>query len=94
MAENVIAKKLFISGRVQGVGFRWFAKRVGDRLGLQGYVRNLYDGRVETWVQGNPAAVDSFSREMAKGPGYSKVTGVEHVDVDPRSDFDGFLITF
>lgn len=94
MSENIIAKKLFISGRVQGVGFRWFAKRAADSLGLNGYVRNLYDGRVETWAQGSPTAVEAFRREMARGPSYSRVTGIEEMDVDTRSDFDSFLITY
>jgi len=54
-------------GRVQGVGFRWFAKETADSLGLAGWVRNLRDGSVEAEVEGTPDALDAFERRMRTG---------------------------
>ncbi|HMT07932.1 MAG TPA: acylphosphatase [Pyrinomonadaceae bacterium] len=53
----MIARHLFISGLVQGVGFRFFAQRSAARHQVKGYVRNLADGRVEAWAEGNSARV-------------------------------------
>lgn len=52
-----VRKHIFFSGRVQGVGFRWQSARLARNLGLTGWVRNLYDGRVEMEVQGEDLAL-------------------------------------
>lgn len=67
---------LIVSGVVQGVGFRWFVERVANNLGLVGYVRNLYDGSVETYAEGNEDALNAFHKEMKIGPRSAHVTGV------------------
>ena len=54
MTTNHIARRYFISGIVQGVGFRYFAQDEAERLHLSGYVRNLRDGRVEVYAIGSP----------------------------------------
>jgi acylphosphatase len=46
----VVARRFLVSGRVQGVGFRWFVKQTAEREGVTGWVRNLHDGRVEALV--------------------------------------------
>jgi len=58
--------KGFVSGRVQGVGFRYFVLRQARSLGLRGYVRNLPDGRVEFLLQGAP---DAVARNLPRGTG-------------------------
>lgn len=62
-----------IEGRVQGVGFRWSAKRRADQLGVAGWVRNLPDGSVEVFVQGPPVAVTAMERWLGVGPASARV---------------------
>ncbi|MEP6705591.1 MAG: acylphosphatase, partial [Acidobacteriota bacterium] len=54
----MIARKFYIRGRVQGVGYRYFAQRSAARHQIRGYVRNLDDGRVEAYAQGAERAVE------------------------------------
>src|SRR2546422_7507960 len=53
-----VAKKYVVSGRVQGVGYRFFAERVAQELGMGGYVKNLWDGRVEVYAIGDEALLE------------------------------------
>lgn len=64
----MLALQLTVSGRVQGVGFRWWAQGVARQLGLAGRVRNLPDGRVEILVQGEPDAVRTLLRLAIEVP--------------------------
>jgi len=66
----------FVSGRVQGVGFRYFVMRHARAESLQGYVRNLADGRVEFHLQGESAAVARVLDFIRRGPDYSRVEAV------------------
>ncbi len=65
---------LTLTGRVQGVGFRYFAHRVAQRLNLGGWVRNLPNGSVEVEVEGPRAALEAFAAEMERGPSAAQVT--------------------
>jgi len=87
-----IARRLFISGQVQGVGFRYFAQRIAARHQVRGYVRNLPDGRVEAFVQGIESAVTGFIHDVAAGPRYSNVTGLEELVVEPSKEYSTFRI--
>jgi acylphosphatase len=82
----LIAKKYWISGRVQGVGFRFFAEREAKRLSLLGYVRNLADGRVEVYAIGEARPLSQFRQRLAGGPAGAHVKSVEDLDepVDHR----------
>jgi len=71
-----------ITGRVQGVGFRWFAHDAAAREGVDGWVRNLPDGRVEAEIEGELDAVDRVEAALRRGPAASRV---EHVNVDERA---------
>ena len=88
----MIARRLFISGLVQGVGFRFFAQRVAARHQVRGYVKNLPDGRVEAFAQGNESAVTGFIRDIAAGPRYSSVTDIEELVLEPTREFSTFRI--
>lgn len=66
-----------MSGRVQGVGFRWFVLRRGERLALDGWVRNLPDGRVEVAAVGPQAAADALEDALRVGPRLARVDSVE-----------------
>ena len=65
---------------VQGVGFRFFARRHATRLGLGGYARNLADGRVEVYAVGTTGQLHSLAAELARGP---SVASVERVEEEP-----------
>ena len=71
-----MTKRYLVAGRVQGVGYRWFARGEATRLGLVGYAANLPDGRVEVVAQGEPPALDAFEHELARGPAAARVTSV------------------
>lgn len=80
----------FVSGRVQGVGFRYFVSRYADAGGLTGYAKNLPDGRVEFLLQGEPAAVERVVDALRSGPGHARVSGVELGDAEDLPARDGF----
>jgi acylphosphatase len=84
--KTKIGKKFVISGRVQGVGFRYFAERWAEQLGIAGYVKNLWDGSVEVYAIGDSLSLEDFKLRLAEGPRSAYVTGVSESDepVDPR----------
>lgn len=71
------ARHVVVSGRVQGVGFRWSARETADALGITGWVRNRRDGRVEAHVEGPPQAVEEMVAWLAEGPSPARVAEVE-----------------
>ena len=88
----MIARQYLISGRVQGVGFRYFTQRASARHQVRGYVRNLPDGRVEVWAEGSEKAIIAFRDDLAAGPAYSKIDGVEEIVVEPSRAYSSFRI--
>jgi len=72
-----VARRYIISGRVQGVGFRFFAETAAMREGIDGWVRNLPDGRVEVAAEGDADAMDRFERAMRHGPPAARVDDVD-----------------
>ena len=87
-----VSKKFVISGRVQGVGFRFFAERVANQLGIHGYVKNLWDGNVEVYAIGDTASLEELKRHLAEGPRSSHVSGVEESDEPVNARYKRFLI--
>jgi len=71
-----VCRRVLVSGRVQGVGFRASCALHAGQLGLAGFARNLGDGRVEAVVQGRPDAVDAFVAWCRVGPQLARVTSV------------------
>ena len=71
------AARFWVSGRVQGVGFRFSARRRALELGLSGYARNLADGRVELLAQGEGARIDAFEEWLQHGPPLARVERVQ-----------------
>ncbi len=88
----IIARKFLISGLVQGVGFRFFAQRSAARHQVLGYVKNLEDGRVETFVQGDEAVVKAYMEDMTAGPYYARVEDIEETVAEPNRSLTAFLI--
>jgi acylphosphatase len=93
--EHKQAKRYFVSGNVQGVGFRYFTQRAAERLQLNGYTRNLPDGRVEAYAIGTPQELAQFRSDLKRGPWGATVTEVreEHAAIDPNYAH-GFVITY
>jgi acylphosphatase len=90
--DKKIARRFFISGDVQGVGFRFFAQRAAARHQVVGYVKNLNDGRVEALVEGPMQSVEAFKHELATGPRFSSVDHVEEINIDPTGTYSLFRI--
>lgn len=88
----VIARKFYIRGLVQGVGYRFFAQRSAARYQVHGYVRNLEDGRVEALAQGSEDAVKGFRDDLTAGPRFSSVEDIEEIVLDPNRAFSTFRI--
>ncbi len=76
------AVKGYVSGRVQGVGFRYFVQRHAERLGVTGWAANLKDGRVEVLLCGNAAAIEELQQQVAQGPPASSVVDLQWQSVD------------
>jgi len=87
-----VARRYIISGRVQAVGFRWFAETVAAREGLHGWVRNLPDGRVEASAEGDADAIERFERALRHGPPAARVDDVEVDAVAPSGRDTGFIV--
>jgi acylphosphatase len=77
-----VTKHLAISGRVQGVGFRFYMERQARALGIRGWVRNRRDGSVESVIQGEPQAVDAMIAWARQGPPSAVVAEVKISDSD------------
>jgi acylphosphatase len=77
----MIARRYVVSGRVQGVGFRWYVMRRAQALKLRGMVRNLPDGRVEVVAAGSDEGVARFEEDLREGPSLARVTGLDTSDL-------------
>lgn len=90
--ESSIARRVVVSGRVQGVFFRASTRREATRRGVRGWVRNRDDGRVEAHLEGSPDAVDAVEAWMRSGgPSSARVDEVDATDRDPSSH-DAFRV--
>lgn len=87
------AKKYYISGIVQGVGYRFFVERIARNLGLKGYVKNLWDGRVEVFAEGEDSLLNQLEEKLRIGPSSAEVEKVEVIEEIPKG-FKDFKITF
>jgi acylphosphatase len=76
-SETRGARRYLVSGRVQGVGFRYFVEKNAVRLGVTGWVRNLDDGRVEVQAQGTAEQLAALEGVLRQGPRWAEVRGVE-----------------
>ena len=85
--------EMVIHGRVQGVGFRWFARDVACELGLVGYVRNTRRGDVEFVAEGEEEVLEEVRRRLMRGPGLARVSGAEANTSDATGDYVEFRIS-
>ena len=83
------AKRFFVSGMVQGVGFRFFVERTATSLGVGGFVRNLFDGRVEVYAVGSAEQIDSMRNALRRGPRMANVGRVNEQDAEVLPEYVG-----
>jgi acylphosphatase len=88
----LVARRFLVTGRVQRVGFRMFAREAADVEGLHGWVANRPDGSVEGEVEGDREAVERFERRLYSGPPGARIVDVEIVGVAPAGRRTGFEI--
>ncbi len=81
----VVGRRFRVTGSVQGVGYRAFARRTAIALGLAGSARNLVDRSVEVVAVGPVAAVLAFEGALRRGPPHGNVTGLSWDEVDPET---------
>lgn len=84
--SDVARARFVVCGRVQGVGFRWFVWREGQRLGLVGVARNLADGTVEVLAEGDDEALGELERALHRGPSAARVERVDKSDLSREVD--------
>ena len=89
---NCLRAHVFISGRVQGVYFREYTRREAEKVGVKGWVRNLWDGRVEAVFEGPPDAVRHMVRWCHRGSPRARVERVEVHYEDCTGEFDRFRV--
>lgn len=90
---NLAARRYFISGRVQGVGYRYFVERVAAELGVAGYTRNLADGRVEVYAIGSAERLSEMAGRLRVGPMMADVHGIEEIEATVQ-DYTDFRIEY
>ena len=83
--------RLYITGTVQGIFYRAFIKENAEKLDIKGFVRNLEDGRIEIFIEGNPEPINKMIEICKKGPKHSEIKKVEE-KVEKFQDFKSFKI--
>ena len=94
MVENIKTYRVVLSGRVQGVGFRFFVESIACKYGTSGYVRNTFDRKVEVVCQGEEEDLKQFIDEVKKGPAFSVVTDVRIEEIKDSKEYNIFEIKF
>jgi len=92
--EGMRRVHVFLTGRVQGVGFRNFTRGQARRLGLKGWVRNLRDGRVEAVVEGPTDDVAALLEKIKQGPRHARVDNMDLTDEKPTGEFKTFAVRY
>lgn len=85
---------IFVSGRVQGVGFRFRTKLKAEGLNLVGWVRNLDDGRVEILVEGEEENIKKLESWLKSEPFFTKIENLEIEEIIPSNQFESFEIRY
>lgn len=88
----LIGRRFVVFGRVQGVGYRFFARDAAAREGIRGWVRNQDDGTVEVHGEGDAEAMLRFERALRQGPRGARVDDVLVEPAPPSGAWDRFLI--
>lgn len=89
MSDAKQAKRYLVSGRVQGVGYRYFTQAAAEKLHVSGFVRNLRDGRVEVFAMATPKQHAELRTVLQRGPRFSRVSGVQEEASTPDPQYEG-----
>jgi len=89
-----VRAEIVVNGLVQGVGFRYFVMREAQKLGLNGYVKNLYTGEVLTVVEGEKAIVEEMVKKLRVGPMHAAVKSCKVDWQKPKNEFTDFDVKF
>lgn len=89
---TVQTRRYVVTGRVQGVGFRWYVEREARSLGLSGWVRNRYDGSVEVMAAGTNEQLGALYDKLKQGPRAARVDDVDVEEASPMTDLGTFRI--
>ena len=87
-----VRANIHVDGWVQGVGFRGFARRLAHQLHIRGWVRNLYDGRVEVLAEGDKAAIESLIELLKPGPPSARVESIKVRWGEYTGEFQDFKV--
>ncbi len=87
-------RNFIVKGEVQGVGFRYFTVRVAQKCGVNGWVRNLPDGSVEAYAEGDVKSLEAFHGDLLRGPTMSHVTEVVVSEEQPSGRYSSFEIRY
>jgi acylphosphatase len=87
-----VRAEILVNGLVQGVGYRYFAYRTAQQLGVNGYVKNLYTGEVLTVVEGERAIVEELINKLRVGPSHAYVKNCAVDWQKPKDEFDSFEV--
>ena len=91
---EIRAVKFIISGRVQGVGYRWFVLNEAQLLGILGTVKNNYDGTVEVFAQSSLENIYKLKTALQKGPSMSRVDNILQTDQNENNQINEFRVVF
>ncbi|HNX98588.1 MAG TPA: acylphosphatase [Candidatus Aminicenantes bacterium] len=89
----MITRRYVVSGRVQGVGFRYFVVRAAEMIDIRGSVRNQWDGTVEVVAQGSEEQLTQLEGHLHRGPHYATIESVVGADWPDAPDFPCFDVT-
>jgi len=89
----ILTLKIIVTGRVQGVGYRWFARENAQELDLTGYVKNLISGDVEVIAQGREEQVWKLTNILREGPSFSKVIDLNITELSDAQLYDCFEVS-
>lgn len=92
MAANIQTRRYVVTGRVQGVGFRWYVEREARVLGLSGWVRNRQDGSVEVLAAGTNEQLNALYDKLRQGPRAARVDDVDVQEAAPLAEKGTFRI--
>lgn len=87
MSDQKKATRFYVSGLVQGVGYRYFAHRAAQQLGIAGYVKNLSDGRVEVYAIGAEAQLRALREDLRQGPRHAQIERIAEAEADLLQEF-------
>ena len=88
MSGQKKAVRFYVSGQVQGVGYRYFVHHAARQLGIAGYVKNLSDGRVEVFAIGAEGQLRALRADLSRGPLGATVEDVAETVADPQKEFE------